>query len=88
MIRLVTAFFKREVKKKLKPRLLKHLLEACSFAPKELWGKQKPPGFEELMILCTFYKDLFTKSYDDIVMEINKKLVLAKKSLEHKIHAC
>ena len=78
-------FFLKKVKEKVGVRVLRHINSTLTFEDKELWGKFKPEGFEEVMILATLYKDLFTISYSELHWKINKELQLVKKSIERNV---
>jgi hypothetical protein len=66
LLKQTRLFFLKKVKEKVGVQVLRHINSTLTFEDKELWGEFKPEGFEEVMILATLYKDLFTISYSEL----------------------
>ena len=58
------------------------------FQQKDLWGKHKPEGFGEAMLLLTLHMDLTGASYADLLKIVCNHIILAKDSLERNVHTC
>jgi hypothetical protein len=58
------------------------------FQQKDLWGKHKPEGFGEAMLLLTLHMDLTGASYADLLKIVCNHIILAKDSLKRNVHTC
>ena len=82
-LKATKAYFMQKVKQLVPLHVIRSMTWHIKFGDKDLWGKFKPDGFEELMILMTLFKDIKVKSYSWLHGKINKELKMAKKSIEH-----
>jgi hypothetical protein len=82
-LKATKAYFMQKVKQLVPLHVIRSMTWHIKFRDKDLWGKFKPDGFEELMILMTLFKDIKVKSYSWLHGKINKELKMAKKSIEH-----
>ena len=76
---------KNSLKKRIKIDTLKSIIKKVKKLNPTLWCRNPPRNFIEKSIVVALYKDAFSVSYNDLKIEINNWLPLAKKSLEHNI---
>jgi DDE superfamily endonuclease len=77
---------KSKVLKHIQRDTLKSIVKASIGSKTYLWGIKQPPNHLEICVVIALYKDMFGKSYSELLPSIKKFLPTSKKTLNHNQH--